>query len=426
MKASLEKTEKSMAVLTVEVDEQVVAHALHQAFKKMVKKVNIPGFRQGKIPRQLFEQRFGVEVLYQEALDILLPEAYDAAIKETGIDPIDRPDVEIERLEKEKSFIFKATVMVKPEVILGKYKGLKVEDKDFSVKEEDITAELARMQMRQGQLETVEEGTVAVGHHVIIDFEGFIDEVPFAGGQAEKYSLEIGSHSFIPGFEEQLVGMRAGEEKEIAVTFPESYHVEKFAGESATFKVKLHEIKRLHLPQLDDDFAQDVSEFDTLGELKTDIQEKLQKKEEQEKESYTRNRLTELAANHAEMEIPAVLVDREVEQRLQELERRGIDIDFYAQMMGQDKVVLEEMIREEAEKRVRVALVLEAIVKAESVEVSEADIEQAIAQIAREMGREVTVVRRRFEAQGNLSVLREKLLVEKTVDLLVSTSLNKA
>jgi trigger factor len=426
MKASWEKTAASVGVLTVEVDEQAVAGSLDQAFKKVVKGVNVPGFRRGKIPRLLFEQRFGVTALYKEALDILLPAAYDAAIKETGIEPIASPEVEIERFEKGNPLLFKVTVTVKPEVHLGNYKELEVEEKDFSVKDEDIVAELARMQMRQGHLETVEEGTVEVGHRVIIDFEGFVDGIPFEGGKEDKYTLDVGSNLFIPGFEEQLVGMSAGEEKEIAVTFPEPYPVEKLAGKPAIFKVKLHEIKRLHLPQLDDDFAQDVSEFDTLSELKTDIEQKLQKRADREKENYIRNTLTELAANNAEVEIPAVLVDREVEHHLQKLASQDIHVDAFAQMIGQDEAILKEMIREEAAKRVRAALVLEAIAKAEQVEVSEAEIEQEIEQMAQEMGREVTEVHRLFETQGTLPALKEKLFMKKTVDLLVSARLNKA
>src|SRR5690606_23976581 len=272
MKANWEKTENNRGVLTVEVDEQKFSKALDQAFRKVVKNVNVPGFRKGKVPRPIFEKRFGVESLYQDAVEIVVPEAYQAAVEETGIEPVDQPEIDIDQLEKDKPFIFKATVTVKPEVKLGEYKDLEVPEKDFSVSDEDVEEELKKMQERQGELVVVEDGQVEEKDRVMIDFEGFIDGEPFEGGQAEKYTLEVGSGQFIPGFEEQLVGMKPEEEKEITVTFPEDYQAEELAGKEAVFKVKLHEVKRMRLPELDDEFAQDVSEFDTLQELKDDIE----------------------------------------------------------------------------------------------------------------------------------------------------------
>jgi trigger factor len=430
MKASWEKTEKNQGVLTVETDEQSVAKALDQAFKKVVKKVSVPGFRKGKVPRPIFEKRFGVEALYQDALDILLPEAYEAAVKETGIEPVDRPEIDIEQLEKGKSLIFKATVTVKPEVKLGEYKGLEVEEKDFSVKPEDVDAELERMQKQQGQLEAIEDGAVEKGDRVIIDFEGFVDGEPFEGGKAEKYTLEVGSGTFIPGFEDQLVGMKPGEEKDVEVTFPEDYHASELAGKPAVFKVKLHEIKRLNLPELDDEFAQDVSEFDTLAELKADIEKNLNDKAKKEKENYIRNELVELAAKNAEIEIPQVMIDHEVDHMLRDFEQRlmyqGLNLEMYAQFTGQDKEALKEQFKEDAEKRVRANLVLEAIAKAENIEVTEEEIEQEIKTMAEQMGREVEEVRKLLEQQGVIESVKEQLRVKKTIDLLVSNSKNKA
>ncbi|MGA9175092.1 MAG: trigger factor [Thermoactinomyces sp.] len=430
MKASWEKTEKNQGVLTVETDEQSVAKALDQAFKKVVKKVSVPGFRKGKVPRPIFEKRFGVEALYQDALDILLPEAYEAAVKETGIEPVDRPEIDIEQLEKGKSLIFKATVTVKPEVKLGEYKGLEVEEKDFSVKPEDVDAELERMQKQQGQLEAIEDGAVEKGDRVIIDFEGFVDGEPFEGGKAEKYTLEVGSGTFIPGFEDQLVGMKPGEEKDVEVTFPEDYHASELAGKPAVFKVKLHEIKRLNLPELDDEFAQDVSEFDTLAELKADIEKNLNEKAKKEKENYIRNELVELAAKNAEIEIPQVMIDHEVDHMLRDFEQRlmyqGLNLEMYAQFTGQDKEALKEQFKEDAEKRVRANLVLEAIAKAENIEVTEEEIEQEIKTMAEQMGREVEEVRKLLEQQGVIESVKEQLRVKKTIDLLVSNSKNKA
>ncbi|MBA4541426.1 MULTISPECIES: trigger factor [Thermoactinomyces] len=430
MKASWEKTEKNQGVLTVETDEKTVAEALDQAFKKVVKKVSVPGFRKGKVPRPIFEKRFGVEALYQDALDILLPEAYEAAVKETGIEPVDRPEIDIEQLEKGKSLIFKATVTVKPEVKLGEYKGLEVEEKDFSVKPEDVDAELERMQKQQGQLEAIEDGAVEKGDRVIIDFEGFVDGEAFEGGKAEKYTLEVGSGTFIPGFEDQLIGMKPGEEKDVEVTFPEDYHAKELAGKPAVFKVKLHEIKRLNLPELDDEFAQDVSEFDTLAELKADIEKNLNEKAQQEKENYIRNELVELAAKNAEIEIPQVMIDHEVEHMLRDFEQRlmyqGLNLEMYAQFTGQDQDALKEQFKEDAEKRVRANLVLEAIAAAEKIEVTEDEIEQEIKTMAEQMGRELEEVRKLVEQQGVIDSVKEQLRVKKTIDLLVSNSKNKA
>jgi trigger factor len=430
MKATWELTGKSQGVLTVETDEQAVAKALDQAFKKVVKKVVVPGFRKGKVPRAIFEKRFGVEALYQDALDILLPEAYEAAVKETGIEPVDRPEIDIEQLEKGKPLIFKATVTVKPEVKLGQYKELEVEEKDFSVKPEDVDAELERMRKSQGQLIAVEDGTIEKGDRIILDFEGFIDGEAFEGGKAEKYNLEVGSGTFIPGFEDQLIGMKAGEEKEIQVTFPEDYHVENLAGKPATFKVKVHEIKRLSLPELDDEFAQDVSEFDTLEELKADIENKLKERREQEKESHIRNELVEKASANAEVEIPDVMIEHETEQMLrqfaQNLAYQGLTLDMYKQFTGQDEKALKEQFKGDAEKRVRANLVLEAIAKAENIEVTDEDVEQEIKQMAEQMERDVAEVKQLLERQGAIDSVKEQLLIKKTVDLLVSTSKNKA
>jgi trigger factor len=430
MKATWEKTENSRGVLTVEADAEAVAKALDQAFKKVVKKVAVPGFRKGKVPRAIFEKRFGVEALYQDALDILLPETYEEAVKETGIEPVDRPEIEIEQLEKGKSFIYKATVTVKPEVKLGEYKGLEVPEKDFSVKPEDVDAELERMRKQQGQLVAVEDGTVENGDRVIIDFEGFIDGEAFEGGKAEKYTLEVGSGTFIPGFEDQLVGMKPGEEKDVDVTFPENYHAEELAGKPATFKVKLHEIKRLNLPALDDEFAQDVSEFDTLDELKADIEKKLKEQKDREKESYIRNELVELAAENAEVEIPAVMIENEIDQMLRQFEQRlmmqGLNLELYARFTGQDVEAIKEQFKGDAEKKVKANLVLEAIAKAENIEVTEADIEEEIQDMAKQMEREADEVRRILEAQGAMDSVKEQVQVKKTIDLLVSHSKNKA
>lgn len=430
MKASWEKTEKNKGVLTVETDAQTVLDALDKAFKKVVKNVSVPGFRKGKVPRVIFERRFGVEALYQDALDILLPEAYEKAVEETGIEPVDRPEIDIEQLEKGKPLIFKATVTVKPEVELGQYKGLEVPEKDFSVKPEDVAEELERMRKQQGQLEAVEEGTVEKEDRVIIDFEGFVDGKAFEGGKAEKYTLEVGSGTFIPGFEDQLIGMKPGEEKEIQVTFPEEYHAKDLAGKPATFKVKLHEIKRLNLPELDDEFAQDVSDFDTLEELKAEVEKNLKEKAKRDEEEYVRNTLVELASENATVDIPEVMIENEMDFMLKQFEQRlmyqGLNLELYTQFTGQTVDEIKEQFKEDAEKRVKTNLVLEAIAKEEKIEVTEEDIDQEIEQTAKQMEREVDEVRKMFESQGAIDSIKEQLRIKKTIDLLVSNSKNKA
>lgn len=430
MKASWEKTEKNQGVLTVETDETTVADALDQAFKKVRTKVNVPGFRRGKVPRKIFESRFGVESLYQEALDLLLPDVYEQAIKETGIEPVDRPQIDIEQLEKGKSLIFKATVTVKPEVTLGQYKDLEIENKEFNVMEEDVEKELENMQKQQGQLEAVEDGEVQDGDHIIFDFEGYVDGESFEGGKAEKYNLEVGSGTFIPGFEEQLLGLKPEEEKEIHVTFPEDYNAKDLAGKPAIFKVKLHEIKRLDLPELDDEFAQDVSEFDTLEELKADIEKNLKEKAEKDKENDIRDQVVELASANAEVDIPEAMITHEIDHMLHQFEHQlsfqGLNLDTYKQFTGLDDKALREQFKEDAEKKVKTSLVLEAIAKAENIEVTEEDMDQEVKQMAEQMQREEEEIRQLIDAQGGMDAIREQLLIKKTIDLLVLSSKNAA
>ncbi len=430
MKANWDQNENNRGVLTVEVDEEKLGKALNQAFKKVVKDVNLPGFRKGKVPRPIFEKRFGVEALYQDAVEILVPEAYQSAVEETGIEPVDQPEIDIEQLEKGTPFIFKATVTVKPEVKLGDYKGLEVPEKDFSVTEEDVEAELKRMQERQGQLNPVEEGTVEEKDRVTLDFEGFVDGESFEGGKAEGYTLEVGSGQFIPGFEEQLIGLKPEEEKEVQVTFPEEYHAEELAGKEAVFHVKVHEIKRLELPQLDDEFAQDVSELDTLDELKKDIENKLREQKSKEEENYKRNSLVEKASELAEIDLPDVMVEHEIDHMLQhfeqQLQMQGINLDQYVQFTGQEKSELREQFKEDAEKKVRANLVLEAIAAQENVEVSDEETEAEVEKLAEEMGRDTEEIRKLLEAQGALVQIRDEVKIRKTIDLLVSNSKNAA
>lgn len=426
MAAKWEKLENNQGVLTVEVNADEVDQALDQAFKKVVQKVNVPGFRKGKIPRKMFEARFGVESLYQDALDILLPAAYGQAVRETGIEPVDRPEVEVEQMAKGENLIFKATVTVKPEVKLGEYKNLTIEPKDFTVTEEDVDAELKRMQERHAELVTVEEGSAQNGDQVVIDFEGFQDGVAFEGGKAENYTLELGTGTFIAGFEEQLIGLEIGAEKEITVTFPEEYHSPNLAGKEAVFKVKLHSIKRKNLPALDDEFAKDVSEFDTLEELKADTKKKLEEKADREKDNYVREQLVLKASENAEIEIPSVMIEQELDQMVNEFAQRlqfqGMNIELYYQFSGMDESQLRDQMRADATSRVRTALTLEAIAKAEDIQASEEDINEELNKLAGMYGRPADELRKIFTAQDGLAGLQRDVQTRKTVDFLVAES----
>jgi len=422
--AKWEKLENNQGVLTIEVDAAQVDAALDQAFKKVVKKVNVPGFRKGKIPRKMFEARFGVESLYQDALDILLPAAYGQAVRETEIEPVDRPEVDVEQMERGKNLIFKATVTVKPEVKLGDYKNLTIEPKEFTVTDEQVDEELKRMQERHAELVVVEEGTAQNGDMAQIDFEGFQDGVAFEGGKAENYSLELGSGTFIPGFEEQIVGMAIGDEKDITLTFPEEYHSPNLAGKEALFKVKLNGLKRKNLPALDDEFAKDVSEFDTLDELKADTKKKLEERAGNEKDTYVREQLLLKASENAEIDIPGVMIEQELDQMVNEFGQRlrmqGMDIELYYQFSGMDESQLRDQLRPDATTRVRSALTMEAIAKAENIQVTEEDITEELNKLASMYGRPADELRKIFTSQDGLAGLRQDIQARKTIDLLVA------
>jgi trigger factor len=425
MSAKWEKLEGNQGVLTVEVEAEKVNEGLDAAFKKVVKKVTIPGFRKGKVPRSIFEKRFGVEALYQDALDIILPEAYAKAVEETGIEPVDRPEIDIEQMEKGKSLIFTAKVTVKPEVKLGEYKNLEVEKLDTTVTYEDVENELKSLQERHAELVVKEEGTVENGDTVVIDFEGFVDGEAFEGGKAENYSLEIGSGTFIPGFEEQLIGMEAGAEKEIEVTFPEEYHAENLAGKPATFKVKVHEIKMKKLPELDDEFAKDVDdEVETLDQLKAKTKERLEESKKREADEKLREDLINKAVENAEIDVPEVMVKNETDRMLREFEQRlqmqGLNLDLYYQFSGQDEAALREQMKEDAEKRVRTSLTLEAIAKAENIEVTDEEANEELEKMAELYNTPVENIKKMLA--GNLDGVKEDLKIRKTIEFLVENS----
>ncbi|ENQ3077961.1 TPA: trigger factor [Bacillus pseudomycoides] len=424
MAAKWEKLEGNVGVLTIEVDAKEVNNSLDAAFKKVVQTINVPGFRKGKMPRPLFEQRFGVESLYQDALDIILPKAYGEAIDETGIFPVAHPEIDIEKFEKGQNLIFTAKVTVKPEVKLGEYKGLTVEKVDATVTDEDVENELTSLQERQAELVVKEDGTVENGDTAVIDFEGFVDGEAFEGGKGENYSLAIGSNTFIPGFEEQLVGLKAGEQKDVEVSFPEEYHAAELAGKPATFKVTVHEIKVKELPALNDEFAKDANEeVATLDELKAKIRENLEVSKKQEAEHKVRDEVVEKASANAEIEIPEAMIETELDRMVREFEQRlsyqGMNLELYYQFTGTDDEKLKGQMKEDAAKRVTTNLVLEAIIKAENIEATEEEVNAEVEKMAEMYNMPVDAVK---QALGNVEGVKEELQVRKAVDFLVDNS----
>ncbi|MEE4560255.1 trigger factor [Bacillus velezensis] len=421
MSVKWEKQEGNEGVLTVEVDADTFKTALDDAFKKVVKQVSIPGFRKGKVPRGLFEQRFGVEALYQDALDILLPVEYPKAVEEAGIEPVDRPEIDVEKIEKGESLIFTAKVTVKPEVKLGDYKGLGIEKDDTAVTDEDVQNELKALQERQAELVVKEEGAVENGDTVVLDFEGFVDGEAFEGGKAENYSLEVGSGSFIPGFEEQLTGLEAGAEKDVEVTFPEEYHAEELAGKPAVFKVKIHEIKAKELPELNDEFAKDIDEeVETLAELTEKTKKRLEEAKENEADAKLREELVLKASENAEADVPQAMIDTELDRMLKEFEQRlqmqGMNLELYTQFSGQDENALKEQMKEDAAKRVKSNLTLEAIAQAENLEVTGEEVEAELTKMAEAYNMPVENIK---QAIGSTDAMKEDLKVRKAIDFLV-------
>lgn len=426
MKATWEKIEKNLGVLEVEVEADRVAAALDKAFNKVVKKINVPGFRKGKVPRSIFEARFGVESLYQDAIDILLPEVYTEAVDQTAIFPVEQPEVDVDQFAKGQTFKFKAKVVVKPEVELGEYKGLEVPKVSTEVSEEELAAELERLQQRHAELVVVEEGQAASGDVVVIDYEGSVDGELFEGGTAERQSLELGSNTFIPGFEEQVIGLATGDNKDVEVTFPEEYHAAELAGKKAVFKVKVHEIKRKELPALDDEFAKDVSEFDTLAEYKEDLKKQLASRKEEEAKATQENIVVEKAAENANVEIPQGMINSEVSNMMRDFDNRlrqqGMNLEMFMSFSGQTEADLQNQMKNDAEKRVRNNLVLEAIGKQENLEVTEEDVNEELNNMAASFKRSVDEIRQILESNGSLDSLKEEVLLRKTIDFLLANS----
>jgi trigger factor len=430
MKVDAKALGNNKVEVQVECTEEQVARALDQAYKKVVRGVVVPGFRKGKVPRQILEMRYGAEVLYDDAIDILLPEAYQAALAEAAVEPIDRPEVEVVDFAAGQPAVFKFVVQGPPEVELGQYKGVEVEEVSFPVTDADVEQVLGEMQEQHARLVESATDTVADGDFVNLAYEGSIDGEPFAGGKADDYTLEIGSNTFIPGFESQLIGLKKGETAEINVVFPEDYHNEELAGKPAVFKVEIKDIKQKEVPALDDDFAAEVSEFATLEELREDVKNRLQESAAQRERNTLEARVMEAVVANANVEVPEVLVDREVDDMVEELThnltRQGFPEEFAREYINGRLDTIKEDYREPAEMRVKTRLVLEKVKEVEEVTVSDEELEAKIQEMAEFYQLEVAEMRKKLTEQGSLEVLRQNVANEKTIQLLVESAVQVA
>lgn len=423
MTLQVEKLEKGMAKLTVEVSAEQFEEAMKTSYNKNKNRFIIPGFRKGKASRMMIEKMYGASVFYEDAADASIESTYADALKESALEIVSRPEIGIEQLEKGKPFIYTATVAVKPIVTLGEYKGIEVEKVLSEVTDEDVETDLKRVQEQNARLLNVEDRAVLDGDHLIIDFDGYVDGVPFEGGKAENYSLVIGSHSFIDTFEEQLIGKNIGEEAEVSVTFPEEYHAVDLAGKPAVFHVVIKEIKVKELPLLDDEFAEEVSDFDTLAEYKEEIRARILENKQRQAATEHENRVIDKVVENAGMEIPDPMIQTQAERIFEDSARRmqsqGITLEQYLQYTGMTREQLVEQTRPQALKRIQTRLVLEAVVEAENIKTDDDAVEKELARMAESYGMELEQLKSRM-GDSELAQIKEDLAVQEAVDFLVA------
>jgi trigger factor len=425
MKVNLEKIENNTAYLNFEVDEEQFEKAMEQAYRKDVKRFSIPGFRKGKAPRSLIEMHYGPEVFYESAVEIILPEAYKKGVEDFHLEPVDQPKFDVQQIEKGKPVLATAEVVVKPKVNISEYKGLEVNKMVYNVTEEDVDKELKALQEKNARLVAVEDRPSEKGDIAVIDFEGFVDNEPFEGGKGENYPLELGSGVFIPGFEDQLIGILAGEEKEVKVTFPEDYKEEKLAGKEAVFNVKVKELKRKDLLPLDDEFAKDVSEFETLDDLKDDIRKRLDQKAESFADASVKGAILKKLSENAKVDIPHVMIDHETERQIMDfamsLRYRGIDIGSYLEATNISPEDLKERFHEKAHDNVKTSLILEEIAKKENVEVSEEELNEEINKYAEAFKTTHEEYRKKMRDEDLINV-KQNILTNKIFDFLIENA----
>ena len=426
MKVTAENGENQQVTLTIEVEAAEVSKAVERAAKRLANRVNIPGFRKGKAPRNIVERNVGMDALLQEAFDLIAPKAFSDALDDQKIDPVTRPNIDIVTLEDGKNLVFKAMVTPRPEVKLGDYKGLKVEKAAAEVSDEDVEKQLKNFQDRQGKMVEAPEGAaVEDGDFTTLDFEGFVDGEAFEGGKGQDYPLQIGSGSFIPGFEEQLVGAKVGEEKEVKVKFPEEYHSAELAGKDAMFKCTVRSIKHKELPEIDDELAKKVSTFQTLDELKADIRKNLLENAEKKAENDQKTAVIEQATENITVDIPAVMIDNRVTSMIQEmamrLEQQGMKLEQYLQYAGTDIAKIREDYRETAEKNVKTDLMLEEVAKAEDIKVEAKDLDAEVASMAAAYGATPQQVQKIIKEQGRIGDLAASVLRKKTAQFIIDS-----
>ena len=425
MSVQVENLEHNMAKLTIEVAAEELEKALDSAYQKQKKQISVPGFRKGKVPRAMIEKMYGAGVFYEDAANILMQQTYAGAVDESGVDIVSRPTVEVTQIEKGQPFIYTAEVAVRPEVTLGKYMGVTVTKIDTSVSDEEVDAELENQRNKNARTVTVTDRPVAEGDTAVIDFEGFVDGEPFQGGKGEDYSLVIGSHTFIDTFEDQLVGKKAGEEVDVNVTFPEEYHEASLKGKPALFKVTVKEIKKKELPKLDDEFASEVSEFETLKEYKASVKKNLTERRKEEAKREKENEVVEKVVENITVELPEPMVDEQTQQMIQEfagrLSSQGLSFDQYMQMTGMTVDALMGQMKPEAEKRIRTRLALEAIVDAEKIKATAKDIDKEIENMANMYQMEVDKIKEMI-GDAEKEQIGKDLAVQKAVDFVVKNA----
>ena len=425
MSLQVEKLEKSMAKLTIEVSADDLEKALQSAYMKQKNKISLPGFRKGKVPRQMIEKMYGAEVFYDDAANELIPKAYADAYDECEEDIVSRPQIDVVQIEKGKPFIFTATVALKPEVTLPEYKGIEVEKTPVEVHDEEIEAELLKEKEANARTITVEDRPVADKDIVTLDFEGFVDGEAFEGGKGENYDLTIGSGAFIPGFEEQLVGAKIGEDLDVNVTFPENYNAKELAGKAAVFKCRVNGIKVKELPEVDDEFAQEVSEFETLDEYKADIRERLLKDKEEDAKKIKEDLVIQKIIEGAKMDIPDAMVNFQAEQLMddfaQRIQMQGMSLEQYFRFTGMTQEQYEEQMRPRALQNIQSRLVLEAVAKAENLEVTEADVDAEMQKMADQYKMEVEKVKE-FFGESQIEEMKKDLAIQKAIDLVAGAA----
>lgn len=429
MSVQVENLEKNMAKLTVEIPAEEVEKALQAAYMKEKGKISLPGFRKGKVPRNMIEKMYGPAVFYEDAVNTMLQEHYPSAADESGLDIVSRPTVDVVQIEKGKPFIFTAEVAVKPEVKLGKYLGVQVTKVDTEVSDGELDEALEQERQKNSRTVTVTDRPVQNGDTAVIDFEGFVDGVAFEGGKGENHPLEIGSHSFIDTFEDQLVGKNAGDEVDVNVTFPEQYQAKELAGKPALFKVKIHEIKTKELPELNDEFAQDCSEFETLAEYKEDLRKQLEQRKENDAKRTKEDEAIQKIIDKSEMEIPEAMIETQCENMVEEFAQRiaqsGLSMEQYMQFSGLTIDKLKEQVRPEAETRIKSSLVLEQIAKDENIEVTDEEIDAEVAKMAAQYGMEADKLKE-FMGDAEKKSMKRDLAVTKAVDLIMENVKERA